>query len=329
MVERQQKNVFGQLSMGYLVIGSRKLPAWKTFVKDAMGLHLASESEHTLAFRMDAHARRLIIEDDDAEDILAIGWQVEAGALDTILARVEARGVYVTSVNGAEALSRGVASLHRFVGPKGLLIELFTEPQYDDTPLDMLCSGFITGNAGMGHISLMSTEPERTVAFWQSLFDARISDMIDIGVGKRTALDVTFMRVNERHHSIAVAATKGLAIDMFRTRIQHFNMEAATLNDLIAAFERCKALGFKLSRSIGQHPNDRELSFYVHTPSGFEFEIGWDALTVDEATWQAGQRYDEMSTWGHEIPGFFGAELRAEHLLNAAKSLARTEFLPW
>lgn len=323
-------NVFGQVQMGYLVVGSRKLPEWKTFVQDAMGLHLASESAGELAFRMDNHARRLMITDDPAEDILAIGWQVaNTQALETILERLKNHNVAVTQHNGDEATARGVESFFRFIGPKGLLVELFIEPLIDEQPLAMLCGGFVTGQSGMGHISLMSLEPERTVAFWQGLFDARISDTIDIAVGNRTALDVTFMRVNERHHSVAIAATKGLAIDMFRTRIQHFNMEAATLNDLIAAYERCKALGFKLSRGIGQHPNDKELSFYVHTPSGFEFEIGWDALTVDEATWQHGKSYGEMSTWGHEIPGRFSSELSAGHLVNAAKSLVKTEFLPW
>lgn len=315
--------------MGYLVIGSRRLSQWKLFVHDALGLHLANETASELAFRIDHHARRLIIEDNEAEDVLAIGWQLSENALEIVLSRLTAQGVSATLVDGEAAQSRGVAAFHRFTGPKGLCIELFTQPLYDEAPLNMLCSGFITGDAGIGHVSLMSCEPDRTVAFWQGLFDARVSDMIDIGVGNRTALDVTFMRVNPRHHSIAVAATKGVSIDMFRTRIQHFNLEAATLNDLIAAFERCKALGFTLSRSIGQHPNDRELSFYVQSPSGFDFEIGWDALTVDEATWKPGQRYDQMSTWGHEIPGFFSSELRAEHLLHAAKSLTRKEFLPW
>lgn len=330
MANEVGNNIFGSASMGYLVVGSRKLDEWKLFIHQAMGLHLASESEQALAFRMDDHARRLIIENDPAEDILAIGWQVNSeAALQTIIQRVEAHGVTVTPHTGDQAAARGVAAFHRFVGPKGLLIELFITPVLDDAPLDMLCSGFVTGAAGIGHISLMSREPERTVAFWQSLLDARISDTIDLAVGNRKALDVTFLRVNQRHHSIAIAATKGLSIDMFRTRIQHFNMEAATLNDLIAAYERCKALGFKLSRGIGQHPNDKELSFYVHSPSGFEFEMGWDALTVNEEAWQPGLSYNEMSTWGHEIPGRFSSEFELRHLVNAARSLVRTEYLPW
>ena len=84
---------------------------------------------------------------------------------------------------------------------------------------------------------------------------------------------------------IAIAATRNGSIDMFRTRIQHLNLEAATLDDLSDAYQRCKQLGYKLTRTIGQHPNDKELSFYVVTPSGFELEIGWDALTEYARAW--------------------------------------------
>lgn len=330
MVERRETDIFGSVRMGYLVIGSRKLGEWKTFVTEAIGLHLANESPSTLSFRMDAHAKRLIIESDDCEDVVAVGWQVnDSSVLEHILARLKKRDVSTDFIQGAKAAARGVESLHRFVGPKGLRIELFINPLLDETPLQMHCGGFVTGDAGMGHISLMSCEPQRSISFWQEVFDARVSDTIELAVGKRVALDVAFLRVNERHHSIAIAATKGVAVDMFRTRINHFNMEAATLDDLVAAYERCNTLGYKLSRSIGQHPNDKELSFYVYTPSGFEFEIGWDALTVEEGAWQEGMIYPNMSTWGHDIPGTLSSEMSLGHMVNSARSLMKDEFLPW
>ena len=143
------------------------------------------------------------------------------------------------------------------------------------------------------------------------------------------ALGVTFLRCNERHHSIAVAATRGVAVDMFSQHIQHLNLEVASREELTATFERCKALGCKITRNIGQHPNDRELSFYVQNPSGFEFEIGWDALAVDETTWQAGMSYPMMSNWGHETPGRFSSELGVGHVVNSVRSLGREEYFPW
>lgn len=323
-------SIFGRVRMGYLVIGSRKLGEWKRFCVDAIGLHLAFESADELAFRMDEHARRVIVQNDASEDVLSVGWHLDdEAALAVVLERLARRGAHVECMSGEQAQRRGVDTFHRVVGPKRLALEFFTRPRVDDSPLRMLCSGFNTGAAGMGHMSLMSREPERSQAFWQELLDARVSDRIELEVGGKPVLDVTFLRVNERHHSIAIAATRRLPIDMFRTRIQHFNIEAATLDDLSGAFERCRDLGFRLARNVGQHPNDKELSFYVVTPSGFDFEVGWDALAVDEAVWPEGVTYPNMSTWGHDIPGVFSSELGLSHLVHGARSLMKAEYLPW
>ena len=323
-------SVFGKVRLGYLVASSKKLPQWQRFLSDAIGLASAEVSEQCLAYRMDAHARRFIVEPGDEEDLRCLGWQVEdADTLDNVLQRLRDKNVPITFDDGSEAARRGVESFHRFVGPKGMLVELFVRPLIETKAPEMLNSGFVTDEAGMGHISLMSREPARSISFWQELFDARISDTIELGSEKRKALDVTFLRFNPRHHSVAIAATRGVGIDMFRTRVQHINLEVKTIDDLSAAFDRCQKQGYKLARNIGQHPNDRELSFYVRTPSGFDLEIGWNALTVDEATWQAGQTYDAMSTWGHDVPGVLGSEMEFQHSVNAVRSLMRKEYFPW
>ncbi len=328
--ENRATDIFGAVRMGYLVVGSRKLDAWKQFLTEAIGLHLAHEAPGELAFRMDEHARRLIIEEDPAEDAIAVGWELDdESVLRVILDRLEAKGVKVDFVDDEVAARRGVESLHRFAGPKGMSIELFTRPLLVERPLEIPGTGFNIGAAGMGHMSFMSREPERSIAFWQDLFDARISDRIELSAGRSVILDVTFLRVNQRHHSIAIAATRGMSIDFFRTRVQHVNLEVATLDDLSSTYERCKALGYRFARSVGQHPNDKELSFYVVTPSGFDLEIGWDALAVDEVTWQPGKTYPNMSTWGHDIPGMFSSDLSFSHLIRGARSLTKTEFLPW
>jgi hypothetical protein len=63
----------------------------------------------------------------------------------------------------------------------------------------MATSGFATGAGGMGHIAITSREPESLLEFWQSIFDARVSDRIEDrldGIG----FDFTFLRLDERHH---------------------------------------------------------------------------------------------------------------------------------
>jgi len=223
-----------------------------------------------------------------------------------------------------EARVRGVERFQSFVGPKRQVIELFTQPLLSPHSLNMLASGFVTGTAGMGHVAITSREPDAFQAFWQRVFDARISDYIDARLNG-IDLDLRFLRLNERHHSIAIAATRGLRMNPVGTRIHHLNLQAATLEDVTSAYLRCRKLGFAIASGIGQHPNDRELSFYVATPSGFEIEIGWNPIVVkDDQTWQP-TRYRGISLWGHFPESLtIGAQLR--QIGRGLASLAKPEF---
>ena len=120
----------------------------------------------TLAFRTDAHARRLIVRMSAKEDI-ALGWQVEGdAALKVILARLAARKIAVEEVAGEEAALRGVARFWRFLGPKRQAFELFTEPEVAP-PVKTLVSAFVTGERGLGHVAITTRKPETIIAFWQ------------------------------------------------------------------------------------------------------------------------------------------------------------------
>ena len=52
--------------------------------------------------------------------------------------------------------------------------------------------------------------------------------------------------------------------------------------------------------TLGQHTNDRVLSFYVQTPSGFLMEFGAGGITVDDATWTPVD-WETSSYWGHNV----------------------------
>jgi hypothetical protein len=63
--------------------------------------------------------------------------------------------------------------------------------------------------------------------------------------------------------------------------------------------------------TVGQHTNDRELSFYCVTPSGFELEVGWNPVVITpelEETWEP-SNYEGISIWGHTPTGENVAEL--------------------
>jgi hypothetical protein len=79
-----------------------------------------------------------------------------------------------------------------------------------------------------------------------------------------------------------------------------------------------------MANGIGQHPNDRELSFYVVSPSGFEMELGWNPIAVDERDWRP-QRYRGISLWGHR-PENLTLTNRVGRMARGVSSLANREY---
>ncbi len=220
-----------------------------------------------------------------------------------------------------EAALRGVERLLRFPGPKGITQEIYTTPVKSAEPLRMLASGFVTGDAGIGHIALTSTRPTQIRSYFNTVFDARLTDYIDETMSG-LKVKIRFLRVNERHHTIAVGNARRLPIDPIRTRVQHLNIQAATLDDVAQSYQRVHEMGFG-SLTVGQHTNDRELSYYARTPSGFDWEVGWNPIVVDEATWEP-STHQGISIWGHLPVGQTIIDKLAQ-FGTGARSLARPE----
>ena len=153
----------------------------------------------------------------------------------------------------------------------------------------------------MGHVAITSTKPQQMRGYYNTVFDVRLTDYIDETISG-AKLKIRFLRVNERHHSIAIANVRALPINPIRTRVQHLNIEVASLDDMTQAYQRVKQLGFDMALSVGQHTNDKELSFYAQSPSGFEWEVGWNPITVDEKTWEP-TTHKGISIWGHTPEG--------------------------
>lgn len=324
--QNKQPDLFGKARMGYALIESQKRNDWQRFTRDALGLDVQQDGDN-LVCRLDEHARRLVITPGALDDVSALGYQLDdQTSLDIVLQRLHQRGVAVEEGTATGAALRGVEDYWRCIGPKGLPIEFFVTPLLSDAPLHMLASGYLTGSAGMGHVAITSRKPEAMLAFWQEILDARHSDDIEQKMSG-LMLDIRFLRLNPRHHSVAVACTRGRRMDPIRTRIQHMNIQCATLEDMTAAFQRCRRLGYRIMMGVGQHTNDRELSFYVQSPSGFEIEYGWDPIAVDEQHWQP-TLHQGISTWGHKpLDHSLADELR--QAARAVRSLLRDEYTPF
>nr|ART38240.1 F328 [uncultured bacterium] len=154
-------------------------------------------------------------------------------------------------------------------------------------------SGFVADEHGLGHLVVSAPDSAATAAFYQDLLGFRLSDRI-VCEFYGYPVDITFLHTNPRHHSLAFGGPQP-------KRLHHFLLEVKSLDDVGAALDRAVAAGVRIAQMLGRHPNDRMVSFYAFTPSGFQFEYGWGGRMVDDATWQP-TVHDRISEWGHHPP---------------------------
>ena len=321
-----QESVFNRVRMGYAVIESSKPDAWRLLLGEALGMQADALPDQSVSARMDDHERRLLVVPGPSEDLKALGMELaDEQALSIVRQRLQKRGIEVRESTAEAAQQRGVTHFWHFTGPKALEIELYCQARLIDTPPRMATSGFVTGDKGFGHVAMSTRRPDQMKQFWREIFDIRHTDDVHYTIDG-VSLCFEFMRFNERHHSIAFVYTPKIRLDPIRTRIQHLEVQAATLDDLSAAWERCRALGLSIAMSVGQHANDKAVSFYVATPSGFDIEYGWNPLVVDEASWQPAV-WNRISTWGHRFEGQTLAG-RISQLGRGVASLLREEYRP-
>lgn len=319
-------NIFGKAHLGYLVVETDRFSDWRRFGEDAIGMHCDELSAQHLRFRLDDHACRFLLQRGPAEDVTTIGWQLDDhGTFEEVVRRVTGAGVPVTEGTCEEAVLRGVERLVRFPGPKGLTQEIFTAPTITAAP-NLRYGEFVTGASGMGHVAITSTKPGQMHGYYATVFDARLSDYIDETISG-LKFKIRFLRVNERHHSVAIAAVRGLPVNPIRTRVQHLNIQAADLDAMVDSYRRVTALGFDMALDVGQHTNDRELSYYAVTPSGFEWEVGWNPIVVDETTWET-TTHQGISIWGHTPVGQTVIDKLAQFKTGAQSLLHREDTVP-
>jgi 2,3-dihydroxybiphenyl 1,2-dioxygenase len=320
-------NIFGNVHLGYIVIETDRFADWRRFGHDAIGMHLDEALRDVMRFRLDDNECRFLLQRGPAEDVTALGWHIDDHrTFDEILTRVTRHGVPIQEGTAEEAALRGVERLMRFPGPNGLAQEIFVRARRSDTPDMAVRGGFVTGEGGIGHVALTSKKPHQVRGYYNTVFDARLTDYIDETISG-LKFKIRFLRVNQRHHSVAIAAVNRLPINPIRTRVQHLNVQVAELDDMTASFQRVRELGFHLALAVGQHTNDKELSYYAMTPSGFEWEVGWNPIVVDEKTWEP-STHQGISIWGHTREGQTIIEKLGQFKTAAQSLLHREDTVP-
>jgi len=282
--------------LGYLGLEVGDLAAWRRFAADVLGLGIGQpRGDGSLPLRMDGHGHRFLLHEGPADDVAYLGWELaDAAALVALRRHFAAAGLAVADGTAAEAAARGVAQLIHIRDPQGLRLEFFHGPEAGTAGWrsPAMASGFHTDGLGLGHVLLNVGDAAEAERFWRDVLGFRLSDRV-VADFMGNELRAAFLHVNPRHHSLAFAALPG-----YPKRLQHFMLEVNGLDDVGLTLDRCQQLGVPIALSLGRHPNDRMVSFYGVSPSGFLFEVGWGAVTVDDAAWEV-KTHRGVSEWGH------------------------------
>ncbi|MGB5694487.1 MAG: VOC family protein [Polyangiales bacterium] len=283
--------------LGYLVFQVSDLDAWQDFGTEVLGLQVVdSRGGAGFSLRMDRYRQRFFIEHGPADDLMAIGWEVDGpAALEEIATRLRDAGHEVSRGAAGEAARRNVAALIRVDDPAGNPNEIFYGPKMSDEPFvsEVVRSGFVADEQGFGHVVVTSRDMDAHEAFYSTMFGLKLSDYIRCTYFGHE-IDVTFMHANARHHSLAFGGGQ-------LKRIHHFMVQAKSMDDVGLCYDRFLFSGGMVHQTLGRHPNDKMFSFYGHTPSGFHFEFGCGAIEIDDDTWKP-MVHDRVSEWGHHPP---------------------------
>lgn len=288
-------------NLGYVVIGSKKLPEWERFARDILGMQIGRhEPGKLLALRLDEVLQRIVIEDGDEEDLRAAGWMFKTfEELQTYVQRRRDSGLRVRECSPEEARHRRVEKLFCCDDPNGFQLEFACSAELAPSNQPFNSSqlrgpGFKTGELGLGHILVRAKDYPRAVDFYKHQLGLRLSDFIRGEVLPGLVAEAAFFHTpGGRHHSLATVTVN------IPRRLGHLMVELQCLDDVGLAYDRCRAAGLTLTRELGHHPNDQMTSFYVESPSGFSIEYGWGGLVVDEPQWSV-KTYSQFSDWGHD-----------------------------
>ncbi|KKW90146.1 VOC family protein [Sphingobium chungbukense] len=282
-------------ALGYVGLEVSDFSAWRAFITDKLGVHWSAREDGTVDLRLDQYATRLRLHEGPRDDLAYTGWEVkDASALDELETRLEKSGVLVERPGIDVASDRRVNDLIRFTDPEGNIHEAFYGPlqRTNDPFVSPTGAQFKTGRQGLGHVVLSCNDKPAMLEFFLGTLGFRLSDHIRTEVVPGRPLEISFLRCNGRHHSLALAPVR------IPKRIVHLMIETVTIDDVGRALDRCLSSGTHLTFTLGRHSNDEMLSFYPLTPSGFDLEYGWGGLEVDDESWHV-LTHDTNSAWGH------------------------------
>jgi 3,4-dihydroxy-9,10-secoandrosta-1,3,5(10)-triene-9,17-dione 4,5-dioxygenase len=301
------------LSLGYLGIGAPDPQQWLTYGTEILGLMPARAlpgedwgvpmvgsgpasggsgvgEDGSVYLKMDEQQWRIAVHpSQDNAGLMYMGLEL-AGAQELREAVLELQGQDIKAEMGSaeQARQRSVSGIAYTQDPAGNKIELYYGPTKDfnfESPRQMQ---FLTGDKGLGHMNLFVADLDACRSFYSDLLGFKLSDYMEFAPG----MSVEFYHCNGRHHTLGLSKVGDL------NALHHLMLETTDIDMVGRCLDRVQKAGIKVTSTLGRHVNDNILSFYMSSPFGFEVEIGYDGVVVDE-NWRPRQ-FVEGDVWGHQ-----------------------------
>lgn len=286
--------------LAYVVAETTTPAAWQTYAEDVLGAMTRAAPGGGLYVKVDERQFRIAVQVGTRNAYVASGWEVcNADAFADAIAALEQAGVALHHGDAALCAQRCVQQLVAFDDPSGNRHEIVWGFKSDfarfASPVGV--PRFVTGEIGMGHTVLPATAFEPTVRFFRDVMGFGLSDIYNFQPGgpDGPTLPIHFLHCNNgRHHSLAFA---GFPME---SGCVHIMLEVDSMPEVGRALDRMAAHDVPLSATLGQHTNDRMISFYMKTPSNFDIELGYGGAVVDWAQHVA-HEFTRVSLWGHDF----------------------------
>lgn len=282
-------------SLGYAIVDSADLEGWERFASGLLGLQLAKKTDDSLEFRIDEKEYRLIVNRSaEREGVAILGWETAGPAqLEELAKKVEAAGYQVTRHSREEARERRVSAFVSFDDPDSTVrLELYYGlRESQERFVSPTGATFVTKGLGIGHAFQTVSDVDTYWKLYVDILGFELSDNIEAGPGNQ--VDLNFFHCNRRHHSLAFAH-----IATSQLRVGHLMFEVDDMDIVGRAWDQVDEHdAAPILSTLGKHTNDKMVSFYVRSPSGFGVEYGYGGLEITD-DWVP-TRYSDAHYWGH------------------------------
>ncbi|PSM38955.1 2,3-dihydroxybiphenyl 1,2-dioxygenase [Streptomyces dioscori] len=275
----------GIRKLGYVGLNVTDVDAWTSLLGHTLGIGVTTEkfgTDEVALAELDVFKYRVALHPSTEDGPRELGWIVDTPSeLDRLTRRLTDAGFTVRDGSPEETRLRGATMLRWFTDPVGYRVELAVGETKARTSVARP-DGTSPGATGLGHFVLASPKLDELRELYESVLEFKLTDY--------RAPGLYFFRCNTAHHSIALARAEAPSI-------HHLEFEYDSLDDVGRAYDRAKANGAPVSISLGQHMNDKAISFYVQNPSGFHLEIGCGGIEVGD-DWVP-HDFGVPDVWGH------------------------------